>query len=160
MAPKKNKKHRDKEINPSHSKYVGPYQSNPYAKINSLKHVMEIAGHSPTQDNFTPLSESDNYFPSEEELSNQVITDRHSPTETKKKVLKIGLYILWTIVGAAVLTTIGLFYSHDLRISKSENKIETLNKDVESNSTDINDLKTDKKLFEYQLKELKESKKK
>lgn len=157
---KKNKRNKAKEdlSQKYHKKYTGPFQSNPYAKIDAAKHVMEIGGHSPTQDTFTQLSESDNYFPSEDELSNQMLAERPSPTDRKRMILKIGLYVMWIIVGAGILGAIGLFYSHDLRISKSENNIDVLKVDVQGNSKDINEIKTDKKLFEYQLKELKEQK--
>lgn len=157
---KKNRRDKGKEdlTQKYHKKYTGPFQTNPYAKIDAAKHIMEISGHSPTQDTFSPLSESDNYFPSEDELSNQVLAERSSPTERRKLILKIGLYVMWIIVGAGTIGAIGLFYSHDLRLSKSESSIDDLKEDVKGNSKDINEMKTDKKLFEYQLKELKENK--
>jgi hypothetical protein len=161
MSSKKSKRNKIKEdINPRHSKYEGPYQSNQFAKIDAQKHLMEITGHSPTKDTFTPLSESDDYIPSDEELSKQILTDRHSPTETKKTILKVGLKVMYGILIAGILTAIGFFYSHELRISRSENDIGTLKNEVKDNTKDINDLKTDKKLYDYQLKELQEKKKK
>lgn len=160
MSQKKSKKHKSKDYTSERrTKYTGPFQTNQFARIDALKHVMDITGHSPTKETFSPLSESDMSFPNEDELSNQLLEERRSPTETKKKILKVGLYFLWIVAGAAILTAIRFFYDHDLRISKTENEVEILSKDVDQNSDDINDLKTDKKLFEYQLNELKNEKK-
>jgi len=168
MAKKnKNKNRKKDDENKNHHKpYQGPFQSNPYEKIDSVKRVMQLTNQTPTKEVISSISETDDPFTDEEELSKQISEERKSPTDRKNLVLKIGYYFILLLAGAGIIAAIGFFFDHSLRINYNEKEIqktqteikEEINPDLKEKGNEIQNMKSDNRLIEYRLQQIENEK--
>lgn len=162
MAKKSKPKKKEDEKHQHQKPYKGPFQDNPYEKIDSAKRVMKLTNQTPTKEVISPISETDDPFADEEELSKQIIEERKSPTERKRMFLKIGYYFMLSLGVAGIIGAITLFFNHGIRINLNEVEIEKTNKiiyeeikpEVKVNREDIQTIKSDNRLYEYRLKQV------
>ena len=143
------------------NKGTGIQANIPYQNIMEIRKYMIPQGHSPTTETFSDISYSNEPTPNDDELRNQVQDTRFSKTELKEKILNIGLKALYGLIGLVILGALKYIYNHDIalnihseKINNHNEKIKSIESDVKENSTEINNLKTDKKLNDYRFEKL------